>query len=181
MADPTLQSLYSMLLELRTLLRSTGHRLVLAESCTAGLVAAELGQVPGISLHFCGSMVVYRTNTKTDWLGIDVVILNDLEIGAVSAEVTERLVEAMFEKTPEATMSAAITGHLGPNAPSALDGRVYCGIATRNTLNTGPVIRQFQLQSPSPVGEEDLPGRRVRQQEASQMLLGLILQALKSE
>src|SRR5688572_6217587 len=111
--------------EVARLLQSTGRRLVLAESCTGGLVAATLARVPGISEHLCGSAVVYRAATKSAWLGIDPRLLHDPAIGPVSAEVTRELALAVLEQTPEADLSAGVTGHLGPDAPPALDGVVY--------------------------------------------------------
>ena len=46
----------------------SGAQLVLAESCTGGMAAAALTQNPGISKNFCGSAVVYQSETKTAWL-----------------------------------------------------------------------------------------------------------------
>ena len=72
---------------------------MLAESCTGGLVAATLAQIPGISEHLCGSAVVYRAPTKSAWLGIDQRLLDDPAIGPVSAEVTRALALAVLERT----------------------------------------------------------------------------------
>ena len=166
--------LYSMSLRVRNRLRATGHRLVLAESCTAGLVAAELGQIPGISEHFCGSMVVYRTATKMAWLDIEPELLGDSAFGPVCAEVTRRLAVAMLQKTPEATIAAGITGHLGPNAPCEMDGRVYCAVVKREAINGTSVIVRYELRSTSPIDVEDFLGRRIRQQEAASLLMELI-------
>jgi nicotinamide-nucleotide amidase len=169
--------LYSMLLKLRSQLQTSNHRLVLAESCTAGLVAAELGQIPGISDYFCGSMVVYRTPTKTAWLDIDPDILSDPDIGPVSEEVTQRLLLALLERTPEATLSAAITGHLGPSAPVGMDGRIYCGFARRDMVNQRPPSLQVDmhvLTAPCPMDRDDLSRRRARQLEAAEILLKMI-------
>ena len=52
------------------LLKQSQLRLALAESCTGGLIAGQLAQIPGISEHFCGSAVVYRYDTKARWLGL---------------------------------------------------------------------------------------------------------------
>ena len=166
--------LYSLSLKVRNELRTTGNRLVLAESCTAGLVSAELGQIPGISEHFCGSMVVYRTASKHAWLEIEAELLEDSTIGPVSAEVTGRLAMAILRKTPEATISAAITGHLGPNAPGDMDGRVYCAVLKRGATDGKPVILRHQLRSASPIDLEDVVGRKVRQQESAKLLLEFI-------
>ncbi|MEZ6136283.1 MAG: CinA family protein [Pirellulaceae bacterium] len=69
-------------------------RLVLAESCTAGRVAATLASFPGISNWLCGSFVVYRCDSKSRWLGIPTKLLDDPQIGPVSEQVTELLAQA---------------------------------------------------------------------------------------
>ncbi|MEQ1824519.1 MAG: CinA family protein [Pirellula sp.] len=177
MAKQTELPFYSKLLSLRDQLRKVGHRLVLAESCTSGLVAAEIGQIPGISEFFCGSMVVYRTPTKTAWLGIDEHLLSDPAIGPVSHQVTERLLHAVLSQTPEATIAAAITGHLGPNAPRGLDGQVYCGVLVKN-IDDRATILSYRLRSPEPTDSDDLSARRLRQSEAAALLIDMILDVL---
>jgi len=164
-------SLYSTILRVRDRLRDSEDRLVLVESCTAGLVAAKLGQIPGISEFLCGSMVVYRTLTKAAWLGISQDLLFDSDIGPVSAQVTIALAEAVLIQTPEATISAAITGHLGPGAPPSLDGQLFFAVARRGVSCTPARVQKFKLTSPSPVNLEDLEGRGIRQSEATQALL----------
>jgi nicotinamide-nucleotide amidase len=171
-------ALYSLLLEVRDRLRSNGDRLVLAESCTAGLVAAELGQIPGISEFLCGSMVVYRTETKREWLGIDASTLNDPTKGPVSPETSVALATAVLDRTPEATLAAAITGHLGPASPIELDGRIYCAFARRidsTEARFRTAMQGFQLKSPAPLDNNDLIGRRTRQIEAVRTLLEFVL------
>ncbi len=111
------------------LLAETGHKVVFAESCTGGLVSGALTRVPGISEHHCGGVVVYRNATKQAYLDIPAKLLDDP--GPVSREVAALMAERVLEKTPEATIAVSVTGHLGPNAPRELDGRVFVGIATR--------------------------------------------------
>jgi nicotinamide-nucleotide amidase len=118
--------------EIRELLESTDERLVCAESCTAGLVAATLAKWPGISSWLCGSLVVYQTDIKHQWLGIEPDLLNDPSIGPVSKPVTGLLSIKALEKTPQATLSVAVTGHLGPGAPEELDGCVFVALAQRS-------------------------------------------------
>ena len=173
MADDRTSLLYSRLLRLRDRLRVAGDRLVLAESCTAGLVAAELGNIPGISDFLCGSMVVYRTPTKTAWLGISSVILEDPAHGPVSAEVTVALAKAI-EKTPEATISGAITGHLGPGSPPLMDGQIFCAFARRSVHADKCDLESFKLSSPPPSNSEDFTRRAQRQKEAALAMLGFI-------
>jgi nicotinamide mononucleotide (NMN) deamidase PncC len=48
-------------------LELSGDGLVLAESCTAGLIAATLARVPGMSRRLAGSFVVYQIDSKVRW------------------------------------------------------------------------------------------------------------------
>ena len=123
--------------EVRQLLESTGEQLVCAESCTAGLVAATLAKWPGISNWLCGSFVVYQTDIKHQWLGIASELLHDPSVGPVSKLVTASLAKEALEKTPSATVSVAVTGHLGPGAPELLDGFVFIALAKRRTEASG--------------------------------------------
>lgn len=176
-------------LSLRDLLRNGQERLVIVESCTAGLVAALLGQVPGISEFLCGSMVVYQTPIKHEWLGISSEELADPRIGPVSARVTEELAKAILKRTPEATLAASVTGHLGPNAPNELDGLVYCSFASKCRNPNSPEARslpdtvtmRFQLKQPVPADENDLAGRRSRQYEAAIILMHHIRSCLQRQ
>lgn len=111
------------------LLKQTKTRIVFAESCTAGLVSATLARIPGISEFHCGSAVVYRLDTKTQWLGVDEDLLQNP--GPVSAEVAVAMARGVLERTPEAQLSAVITGHLGPQAPHGQDGLIFVGIGRR--------------------------------------------------
>lgn len=111
--------------ELARALRSNGRRLVLAESCTGGLVAATLARTPGISEFFCGSFVVYRIDSKIRWIDVPESILVDP--GPVSGEVALAMARGARARTPEADLALSITGHLGPNAPPEQDGLCYIG------------------------------------------------------
>lgn len=104
---------------------------VFAESCTGGLVAASLAKVPGISDYLCGSTVTYRNETKHQWLGVSRQKLRSP--GPVSEIVAREMAAGVLGMTPEASWSASVTGHLGPNAPRRLDGLVYIGIGHRAT------------------------------------------------
>jgi len=174
MADNRTNALYSMLRELRDRLQVKGDRLVLAESCTSGLVAAELGQIPGISEIFCGSMVVYRTATKSAWLDIPAALLEDPGIGPVSPEATESLAWTILERTPEATIAASITGHLGPGSPPVTDGWVHCAFVRRNQPRDSLKAKSLKLTSPPPSDLNDLAGRAVRQREAASTFIEFI-------
>ena len=112
------------------LMQSRSLRVVTAESCTAGLVAQSLSIVPGISEFLCGGLIVYRNATKQAFLNVPAELLDDP--GPVSGEVCEAMLRGALDKTPEADVAVAVTGHLGPNAPEGLDGFVYVGAARRD-------------------------------------------------
>ncbi|MFM8215535.1 MAG: CinA family protein [Pirellula sp.] len=119
------EAIYSKVLEVIRLLRESNRRIVLAESCTGGLAAAWFTRIPGVSEVFCGSMVVYRNDTKSNWLGLDPRMLADEKIGPVSSQASEQLAREVLSRTPEAHVSVGITGHFGPNAPIELNRKIF--------------------------------------------------------
>lgn len=153
-------------------LEDCGLRLVLAESCTAGLVAATLGKIPGISQYFCGSAVTYRNATKTAWLGVGEEVLD--HPGPVSQIVAEQMATGALTATPEADLAGAITGHLGPDAPTEVDGVVFVGVARRGPFGQPPAatVQRYQLQTAT---------RAKRQQEAARLVLQRLQAAVEAE
>lgn len=98
------------------LLRRHGLRLAVAESCTGGLLAAQITEIPGSSAWFDGGMVVYSNRLKEQLLGIEPELL--AEHGAVS----EACARAMATQTIErlgSDLSLAVTGIAGPDGGSA--------------------------------------------------------------
>lgn len=143
-------------------------RVVFAESCTGGMISAELAKVPGVSEWLCGSAVTYRSETKTAWLDVGESVIG--EHTAVSGEVAKLMAEGVLHKTPEATVSAAITGHFGPHAPEGFDGLVFVGIGLRMERDAVEVeVQRYQLETKQ---------RENRQAEAVELVLGLLLDKL---
>lgn len=151
-------------------LADRGLRLVLAESCTGGLVAAELARIPGVSRWFCGSAVTYRDATKTEWLGVSDDTLR--EHTAVSRETTTEMARGMLQRTPEASLSVSVTGHFGPGAPEELDGTVFTAIASRvGDRILMADVKRHQLRQAD---------RESRQIEATGIVLGQLLDFLST-
>ena len=123
--------IYTKVLEVIRLLRESRKRIVLAESCTGGAIAANFTVVPGVSEVFCGSMVVYRNDSKTQWLGLDPAMLANPKIGPVSPQTSELLARQVLAHTPEADFALAITGHFGPDAPAHLNRRIFVALVRR--------------------------------------------------
>lgn len=150
--------------EVFDLLRARDQILVTAESCTAGLIAATLSRVPGMSVCLAGSFVVYQIDSKIAWLSIPAELIERCDV--VSAEVAECMAIQSLRKTPHATLAISITGHLGPDAPKNLDGVAWFAIASRG--HDVSSIR-LDLQSPastSPSLQQGLSIRHERQQDA---------------
>ncbi|MCA9080314.1 MAG: CinA family protein [Planctomycetaceae bacterium] len=164
--------------ELASELQRRNRRIVFAESCTAGWLPALLSTIPGISESLCGSAVVYREGTKQHWLDISSTDLADPAIGVVSAEVAAAMARHVLNRTSEADLAVSITGHLGPNAPPALDGVVYIGLAERASVGDQDVrTLRYQLAGTTASGESL---RWTRQQQAIELVLQMALDALCS-
>ena len=154
-------------------LARTDIKVVFAESCTGGLVAASLTKVPGISEYLCGAAVTYRNETKQQWLGVSSEKLT--RPGPVSAVVAREMAAGVLAMTPEAGWAASITGHLGPDAPQRLDGLVYIGIARRvsgrtKKSSTSVATYRYVLTSET---------RVQRQREAASLVLRQLCDAIE--
>jgi nicotinamide-nucleotide amidase len=88
-----------------------GHRLGLAESCSGGLLAARITNVPGASDYFAGSAVTYSYEAKEELLGVPKELIE--EFGAVSPQVAEAMAKGALERF-DADVAVSITGIAGP-------------------------------------------------------------------
>ena len=93
------------------LVRARGLTLVTAESCTGGLVAAELTAIPGSSDVFAGGAVTYSNRLKHELLGVPEATLD--QHGAVSAETARAMAEGARRRL-RADLAVAVTGVAGP-------------------------------------------------------------------
>jgi nicotinamide-nucleotide amidase len=89
-----------------------GHRLALAESCSGGLLAARITDLPGASAYFAGGVVAYSNEAKAELLGVDPALIEDK--GAVSPEVAEAMSRGALERF-DADVAVSITGIAGPD------------------------------------------------------------------
>lgn len=97
------------------LLRARGLTLGTAESCTGGLVAARLTDVPGASDVVRGGIVAYANEVKERELGVPVALL--AEHGAVSAEAAAAMADGA-RRALGVDVAVAITGIAGPGGGS---------------------------------------------------------------
>lgn len=95
--------------------RALGRRIVVAESCTGGLVSAAITAVPGCSDVFEAGFVTYANEAKMSMLGVNADLLDTF--GAVSIATAWAMAQGALERS-DAHISVAITGVAGPNGGS---------------------------------------------------------------
>jgi competence/damage-inducible protein CinA-like protein len=91
------------------------RRLGLAESCSGGLLAARITNLPGASAYFVGGVVAYSNEAKAELLGVDPALIE--AHGAVSHEVAEAMSRGALERFG-ADVAVSITGIAGPDGGS---------------------------------------------------------------
>jgi len=107
------------------LLRSDAT-LAAAESCTGGLLAKRLTEIPGSSQVFRGGAVVYTEDAKCELLGLKQEFID--ENGVVSAAVAVKMAKKIRKKLG-ATFGIGITGWAGPDGDDV--GIVYVALACK--------------------------------------------------
>ncbi len=113
--------------DLLDLCRAKGITLATAESCTGGMVAAALTDLPGSSAMFLWGAVTYSNAAKRDMLGVAQWTL--VAHGAVS-EAVARDMAAGARARSGATLAVAITGIAGPGGSEHKpEGRVCFAVA----------------------------------------------------
>jgi nicotinamide-nucleotide amidase len=119
-----------------------GETLSTAESCTGGLIAKVLTDVPGSSAYFVGGAVAYANELKQRVLGVPADAL-DMH-GAVSAPVAQAMA-AGAQRAFSSTYGLAVTGIAGPSGgtPDKPVGLVFFGLAT--PLNV--IVREVRFGS----------------------------------
>lgn len=144
-------------------LAKRGLTLALAESCTGGLVADTVTNVPGSSLVFLGGVVAYADAVKLNILGVPGRAL--AQHGAVSAQVALAMARGA-RRLLKSDLAVGITGVAGPGGGSAAKpvGLVYLAVAGP----WGERCRRFRA------GEERLPNKASFAVEALRLLLDYV-------
>ena len=94
------------------LLKKNKYTLTTAESCTGGMIASTLVNVPGISEFFQEGYVTYSDAAKTKMIGVPENIIS--EHGVVSIETAAAMAEAAA-RTANTDTSVSVTGIAGPD------------------------------------------------------------------
>ena len=115
------------------LLAERGLTLAAMESCTGGLLASTVTDVPGASQYFKGSLVTYATEVKS-LAGVSAKLIE--EHGVVSAEVAGAMAQAVREAL-DADVGVGITGVAGPGPQNGIPaGTVYAGVAMNGAVES---------------------------------------------
>ena len=109
-------------------LKEQGATLALAESCTGGLLAKRLTDMPGSSSYFKEGLVTYSNESKERWLGVPKEVL--LEHGAVSEPVARKMAEGA-RKIAGTDYGLSVTGIAGPDGGTKEKpvGLVFVGLS----------------------------------------------------
>lgn len=131
---------YDQVSELILLVRRRGMTLALAESCTGGLLSAELARHPGVSDMFSGGVVTYSNESKTKLLNVPAELIH--QYGAVSSQVVGAMALGALNNVG-ADWAISISGVAGPTGgtPDKPVGTVWFGIAHGDELKT--VLQRF--------------------------------------
>ncbi len=108
-SDPEMQEAAKRVLEL---CRERSYMLATAESCTGGLVAVTITDIPGSSDVFDRGIITYSNEAKHKLLGVPKALLK--EFGAVSAPVAKAMAQGVIAAT-DTQVGLSVTGIAGPD------------------------------------------------------------------
>lgn len=141
------------------------QKIAVAESCTGGMLAAALTDLPGSSAIFERGFVTYSNAAKTELLGVSVDTL--ARHGAVSEPVAKEMARGALERS-DGDIALSITGIAGPGGSDHKpEGRVCFGLAISGGAVTSETI------------EFGARGREAVRIAARDHAMGLLMRALK--
>ena len=123
--------------------RKAGRRIAIAESCTGGLVAAAITEIPGSSEIFEAGFVTYSNAAKIAQLKVSEELVETF--GAVSVATAWAMARGALQAT-DADVAVAITGIAGPGGatPSKPVGTVVFALAERHA-DAGKIVADEKL------------------------------------
>jgi nicotinamide-nucleotide amidase len=145
-----------------------------AESCTAGLVAGTLTEVPGTSSILDRGFITYSNEAKHEMLGVPRDILS--KHGAVSRETAEAMVRGVLGRS-RVHLAVSVTGIAGPDGGSAekpvglvhfaaasrggrlIESEQRYGNIGRDKVRKSSVLQAFKMLHELAEGEESNPPR----------------------
>jgi nicotinamide-nucleotide amidase len=124
--------------EIGKILTKRGLKIATAESCSGGLIAHRITNIPGASNYFQAGFITYSNESKESLLSIPRNIIEDH--GAVSAEVAKLMAERV-KGVAGVDIGLAVTGIAGPTggSPEKPVGTVFIGLSGEE----GVFVRKF--------------------------------------
>lgn len=115
--------------EVIDLAKQTGMMIATAESCTGGLIAGALTDIPGSSAAFDRGFVTYSNAAKTQMIDVPDGLIT--QHGAVSEQVARAMAQGALARS-DAHIAVSVTGVAGPGGtPLKPEGMVCFGLATQ--------------------------------------------------
>jgi nicotinamide-nucleotide amidase len=138
MPPPTDEDLLDLARRLGTACHERGLSVGTAESCTGGLIAHLITEVPGSSDYFLGGLVTYSNQNKTALVDVRQDVID--AYGAVSAQVAKAMAEGARHRLA-VDIAVAVTGVAGPAGGTLAKpvGLTYVAVADR----AGDDVRRF--------------------------------------
>ena len=138
------------------MLKERGLTISTAESCTGGLIAKSLTDVPGASSVFWGGVISYDNSVKENVLGVKRETL--MTLGAVSYDTACQMAKGVKELL-KTDIGISTTGIAGPGGgtPEKPVGTVYVGIAY------GDTVEGFLLSIDSSLSRDEIRKRAVQE------------------
>lgn len=123
---------------LHQILLDKGFTVAVAESCTGGLIGAELTSLSGSSAYFQGGILSYSDEVKQRELGVSNQSLE--QYGAVSEQVAQEMAQGAYQRFG-VHVAVSVTGIAGPGGGTEEKpvGLTYLGLCSMNGLR----VRQF--------------------------------------
>ncbi len=145
------------------LLRAKELTISTAESCTGGLIAAYITDIPGSSKVFLGGVVSYSNAMKRKWLKVKLETLE--QYGAVSQNTVEEMLDGILNETGS-DIAIAVSGIAGPGGGTDEKpvGTVFIGVA----YNTKKVIHRCSFTG----------SRKIVRQRSADKILEMISEIL---
>lgn len=148
---------------LSRLLRQRGLTLAAAESCTGGLIAKRMTDLPGASQVFRGGVVSYTNEVKVAVLGVRQETLD--RFGAVSAETAREMAEGVRRVTGS-DLGVSVTGVAGPDRDDRGNavGTVFIAVASAEGTTVQPLLldgERERIRSSAAKHAVDLVRRRL--------------------
>ncbi len=125
------------------LLKEKGLKISTAESCTGGLIASRITDVPGASDVIERSFVTYSDEAKNSILGVKKDTL--LKHGAISRETAFEMARGLFAAT-NSQIVISVTGNAGPSAAEDKEvGLVYIGVFRRDPCGINGAVKEYHF------------------------------------